>query len=105
MSQLIARSATIPSPLIREQVVARMADVAMASAQKAFLDALRPGELKCAPQATPLIATGMADTMQKLKSIIMAPRGLTPEEYAQVRPCGRAISTHVGSIWSRFPTC
>ena len=72
---------TIPSPHVESQVLARMADVQMASVMKAMFNFDAFATVK---PSNPPIAGGMTDTMKKLKGLIKAQRSLSPEEYAQV---------------------
>lgn len=81
MSSLARRNMTIPSPIVQEQVLAHLASVQMANVMKAMFNV---GAFACVKTATPPIATGMTDTMKKLKDIITAQYALSPEEYAQV---------------------
>ena len=41
-------------------------------------------DFKSAPLQNPPLATGMTDSVQKLKAIIMKPTDVTPDEYRQV---------------------
>ena len=75
---------SIPSAAVKQDVQARIADVVVASAMKAMVNALGSGPLPHTPKSDPPIATGLTDTVNKLKAIIASSHLVTRKKYQQV---------------------
>ena len=84
MSTVTSRFSTIPSASVREQVQAGIADAVVASVEKIIENVALNMVFQSAPLSKPPISKGMTDTMETLKAIVLSPRVVAPEEYAQV---------------------
>ncbi|GJE88210.1 zinc finger MYND domain-containing protein [Phanerochaete sordida] len=69
---------------VQEQVFARLASARMGSIMQTLGQTLFGDEFAAAPLRNPPIATGMTDTMGKIKAIVLKQGALTQDEYKQV---------------------